>query len=81
MYNILGFTLSNRVYDALKQWVQLGLPALGTLYFTLSERLGLPYGTEVVGTITALALFGGTILGISNINFNKDYELVQKELD
>ena len=63
--------LSNKVYDALK-WIALYLlPALGTLYFALSGIWGLPYGEQIVGTITAADTFLGVLLGISNANYKK----------
>lgn len=63
--------LSNKVYDILK-WIALYLlPALGTLYFALSGIWGLPYGEQVVGTITAADTFLGVLLGISSANYKK----------
>lgn len=65
--------LSNKVYDILKWIAQLFLPAAGTLYFALASIWGLPYGEEIVGTITAIDAFLGVILGISTIQYNKHY--------
>lgn len=64
--------MSNKVYDALKFVAQIVLPATGTLYFALSQIWGLPFGEEIVGTITAVDAFLGAILGISSINYNKE---------
>lgn len=64
--------LSSKVYDFLKQLVQLILPALGTLYFTLAAIWGLPAAEEVVGTLAAVATFGGVVLGISKIQYDAD---------
>lgn len=64
--------MSNKLYDVLKWTAMLFLPALGTLYFALSEIWGLPYGNEVVGTITALDTFVGALLGISSANYKKE---------
>lgn len=63
--------LNNRVYDALKWIAMILLPALGTLYFGLCEIWGLPYGKEVVGTITVLDTFLGALLGISTAQYRK----------
>lgn len=63
--------LSNKVYDALKWIAMYLLPAAGTLYFALSGIWGLPYGEEVVGTITAVDTFLGVILGISTAQYKK----------
>ena len=57
--------LTNKTYDRLKWIAQYLLPALGTLYFTVSEIWGLPYGEQVVGTITAVDTFLGVVLGVS----------------
>ena len=66
--------LSNKVYDILKYVAQYILPALGTLYFALSTIWQLPYGEQIVGTITAIDAFLGAILGISTIQYKKDGE-------
>ena len=63
--------MSNKVYDALKWIAMYLLPALGTLYFALAGIWGLPYGEEIVGTITAIDTFLGVILGISNAQYKK----------
>lgn len=63
--------MSNKVYDILKWIAQLVLPALGTLYFALSGIWGIPYGEQVLGTITAIDTFLGVILGISTVNYRK----------
>ena len=47
------------------------LPSAGTLYFALAGIWGLPYGEQVVGTITAVDTFLGVILGISTSQYNK----------
>lgn len=63
--------MSNKVYDKLKWIAMYLLPALGTLYFALAGIWGLPYGEEIVGTITAIDTFLGVILGISNAQYKK----------
>lgn len=63
--------MSNKTYDFLKFIAQILLPALGTLYFALASIWGLPYGEEIVGTITAVDAFLGAILGISTVKYNK----------
>lgn len=66
--------LSNSTYDILKYIAQIVLPALGTLYFALSQIWGLPYGEQIVGTITAIDAFMGALLGISSANYYKEME-------
>jgi hypothetical protein len=63
--------LSNKAYDVLKWIAMVILPACGTLYFALASIWGLPYGEEIVGTITAIDAFLGAILGISSANYKK----------
>ena len=62
---------NNKVYDTLKYIAQIVLPALATLYFALSKIWGLPYGEEIVGTISAIDVFLGALLGLSSMNYNK----------
>ena len=64
--------MSNKVYDVLKWIAMYFLPAIGTLYFALSGIWNLPYGEQVVGTITAVDTFLGVILGISTAQYNKN---------
>ena len=63
--------MSDKVYDVLKWLALIVLPALATLYFAVAQIWGLPYGEQVVGTITAIETFIGAIVGISNITYNK----------
>ena len=64
-------SMSNKTYDVLKWIAQYLLPAAGTLYFALAGIWGLPYGEQVVGTITAIDTFLGVLLGISTASYNK----------
>ncbi len=66
--------MNNRLYDTLKYIAQIVLPALATLYFGLSKIWGLPYGEEIVGTISAIDVFLGALLGLSSMNYNKSVE-------
>lgn len=67
-------TMSNKVYDILKYIAQIALPALGTLYFALSQIWGWPYGEQVVGSITAVDAFIGALLHISTSQYKKGLE-------
>lgn len=64
--------MSNKVYDVLKWIALIVLPALATLYFALSGIWNLPYGEQVVGTITAVDTFLGALLGISSSIYYED---------
>ena len=63
--------ISNKVYDILKWIALIVLPAIGTLYFSLSKIWGFPLGVEIVGTISAIDTFLGALLGISTAQYNK----------
>lgn len=63
--------MSNKVYDILKYFAQIVLPALGTLYFALSGIWNLPCCEQVVGTITAFDAFLGALLMLSSNSYNK----------
>lgn len=65
-----GHWMSSSTYDALKHLAQIGLPALGTLYFTIAQIWGLPRSEEVVGTIIAIDAFLGILLGYSSRSYN-----------
>jgi len=71
--------MSNKVYDILKFAAQIALPAIATLYFALATIWNLPYAEAIVGTITAIDLFIGTLLGISSVEFNKNNVIITKE--
>lgn len=64
--------MSDKIYDILKWVALIFIPALGTLYFALSTIWGLPYGEEIVGTLTAVDTFLGALLGISTYQYNKE---------
>lgn len=69
IYDVLK--MSNKTYDVLKWIAMYLLPAVGTLYFSLAGIWNLPYGEQIVGTITAVDIFLGVILGISSAQYNK----------
>lgn len=67
----------SKTYDKLKYIALVVLPAIATLYFALSSIWGLPYGEQIVGTITAIDTFLGALLQISNNKYNdiaKEFE-------
>ena len=75
--------LDNKTYDRLKWIVQILAPAVATLYVALAAIWGLPHVEAVVGTITALTTFAGTVLHISSAAHaaSGDGELHVKEND
>ena len=67
---------SNATYDKLKWIAQYLLPGLGTLWFAISSIWGLPFGEQVVGTITALDTFLGVLLGFSSSAYDGDGTMI-----
>jgi len=70
--------MSNKLYDILKFIAQIVLPATATLYFALGQYWDLPYIEPIVGTITSVDAFLGTILGISTVKYNKTIKTIDK---
>ena len=64
--------MSNKIYDIVKYTALIVLPAIGTLYFAVAGIWGLPYGEQVVGTITAIDTCLGALLGLSAYKYNKN---------
>lgn len=63
--------MNNKTYDVLKWIAQIALPAVAALYAALSGIWGFPHGEAIVGTISAVDMFLGALLGISSANYNK----------
>lgn len=63
--------MSNKVYDVLKWVVMIVLPAIATLYSALTGIWGLPYGDQIVSTITAANTFLGAVLMLSSVQHAK----------
>lgn len=61
--------LDNKTYDVLKWIAQILLPALATLYFTLATIWNLPCAEQILGTISAVDVFLGVLLGISSARY------------
>ena len=65
--------LSNKAYDILKFICIVFLPALGTFIFAISKIWGWPpYAENIVGTLSAISVFIGALIGISTMQYNKD---------
>lgn len=67
-----GPQLSNRTYDNLKKSATIVLPSIGTLYFALAQIWNFPNGEQVVGTIAAINVFVGVVLGVLSKNYMGD---------
>ena len=63
---------NDKTYDFLKWLVTIVLPGIGALYFGLSRIWNLPQAENVVGSITVICIFLGSLIGISTSSYNKD---------
>lgn len=70
--------MPDKIYNFAKWTCLIALPALAVLYFTLAKIWGLPYGAEITATINAVALFIGSLIGVSQIAINKEAKDEQK---
>lgn len=64
--------MNDNLYNVLKWIALIVLPASATLYATLSELWGLPYGVQICGTLTAIGTFLGALLQVSAYKYNKE---------
>lgn len=71
--------MSNKTYDTMKWIAQVLLPALATLYFAIAQVWGLPYGEQVVGTISAVDACLGMLLGVSTAQYKKQVDAEKAE--
>ena len=67
---------SDKTYDFLKWVAQYALPSLGAFCFTITSIWHLPYGEQIVGTITAVDAFIGYLLGLSSLKYAGDGTIV-----
>lgn len=63
--------MSNKVYDVLKWIALVFLPAFIVLVGVILNSLNVANANIIITILTAIDTFLGSILGISNINYNK----------
>ena len=76
-----GPVLSDWVYDLLKRFVTLILPAFGTFYVTIAPIWNFPNPEAVVSTTLAVATFLGVVLNISGRTYEKSDEKYDGVID
>lgn len=64
--------MSNKVYDILKWIALVFLPALIMFVGVILNCFNVTYADIILTIMTAFETFLGSILGISNINYNKN---------
>lgn len=65
---MMRYLIPDKVYNVLKWVCLIALPALAVLYAVIAKIWGLPYESEIPATINAIAMFIGTLIGISHLN-------------
>lgn len=73
--------MSNKMYDILKWVAQILIPAISTLYFALAQIWGFPYAEQVCGTLAAVDVFLGSLLGISSIYYKQKRDDIFRRLN
>lgn len=63
--------ISNKLYDFLKWFSLIAIPATEVFWLTVGKVWNFPYLTEVGATIGALGVFIGTLIGVSTKAYNK----------
>lgn len=64
--------MKNKHYDVLKWVAIIVIPALAVLVGQVGNALNWEFTKVTVEVINAIALFLGTILGVSNYNYKKE---------
>lgn len=64
-------TLSSKTYDRMKWFTLIFLPALVTFAGVVMNALDFTYTDVTLTILVAFQTFLGSILGISNYNYNK----------
>lgn len=66
--------MSNKIYDVLKWIAIVFLPALITFVGVILTSLNVSNSEIILTIMTGFATFLGTILGVSNIKYQKESE-------
>lgn len=68
--------MTDGTYDLSKKLVQIWLPAIGSLYFGLGNIWGFPEIENVLGSITVITVFLGTVLNVSHNRYKESDDAV-----
>ena len=63
---------NNKIYDILKWIVLYLLPAIGTLFFSISQIWGISHAEQILGTISSVTIFLSMIIGLSSSTYKKN---------
>lgn len=67
--------MKTKLYDTLAWIARYLLPGLAALWTALAKLWGLPYATEIAGTLAALAVFLNAVLGLSSVSYWQTHEV------
>jgi hypothetical protein len=79
--------LTNKIYNLVKYFTTIFLPAVGALYYGLAQIWGFQNPEDVNGTINLIIVFLGVLIGISSRQYKKathdgyDGDLIVSEVD
>ena len=73
--------LSDKQYNKLKWIALIALPALGVFYATISQIWGLPFESEIPLTTSALGVFIGALIKISENELERSENDKEKKVD
>ena len=73
--------LSDKAYNVLKWLALIALDAVGLFYKTIAGIWSFSYGDEVLATCTAVSLLIGTLIGVSQVSYNKEIAAGKKNED
>ena len=66
--------MSNKVYDTIKDISLLWMPILITFYGAVSATWGLPYGEQILATLTGLNAALGAVVKYYKSRYDKESE-------
>lgn len=72
--------MTNTMYDWLKWFTMICLPALTTLWLTLASIWNFPYAEPIGATMGAITVFLGALLGISSAKYQAKLEGGEKNV-
>ncbi|MCQ2211299.1 MAG: phage holin [Paludibacteraceae bacterium] len=64
--------ISNKVYDVMKWFCLVFIPAFITFYGVIGTTCNIPYTEQVLILLSAFDTFFGSILGVSSMKYNED---------
>lgn len=63
--------LNDKFYNVLKHVAAIGLPAVSALYYALAQIWHLSHPGQIMASISAVNVFIGALVGVSNVQYNK----------